>query len=584
MAGRSTQVLTGLNRSMMLKRTLISCLVVLSTLVCAQTGGTAEPSRMPDVLHQIEAAAARGTLDYETALLYKVRAISNPSALPEPYRAQAMATPIRCGTPVVAEAYSSLNRLSVSAQNEITSSFSRRPTDSTYVSPGGNFVLHYDLDSVNAVPSADDDSSGFPDFIERLAIYLDSAWNFEVETLGWRRPPSDGTAGGDSLYDVYPTSIGFTYGVTVQDSPGPEDWNDYSSYILLNKSFLGFPPNDDPEGDQIGSMKVTCAHEFNHACQFATSPLHMLVLESWWQEISATWMEDIVYDNVNDNYNFLDDYFVDPTISLFDGGLRKYGAFGFAKLMEEAYDTAVVRDAWELMRWLPAKEAIDSTLSFYGSGLSGVFDQFANWNYFTNSRDDGLHFSEGAEYPLMPIYATHSQYPISNRPGPDLQVMSGSYIHFDPDPSGRDVVEVTFNGTNGIDWAPTLIQFDSSGASRTFDFQLHPATSDGKVYVGSFDDMARAVLIGNNVQWSGGADHYTYSVRFLTRADCDDDADADIFDMLYLIESIFSGGPAPVPVWQVGDLNCSGGLDILDVSISIDYILKGGDPPCAPLD
>ncbi|MBD3297853.1 MAG: hypothetical protein GF341_04295 [candidate division Zixibacteria bacterium] len=568
----------------MRKRTLIWCVAALGLSIWARPAIASDRAPTPDVIHQIEAAAARGTLDFESALLYKVRAISNPAALPEPYRAQATATPIRCGTPVVAEAYSSLNRLSVSAQNEITSSFSRRPTDSTYVSPGGYFVLHYDLDSVNAVPSADDDSSGFPDFIERLALYLDSAWNVEVETLGWRRPPSDGTAGGDSLYDVYPTSIGFTYGVTVQDSPGPEEWNDYSSYILLNKSFLGFPPNDDPEGDQIGSMKVTCAHEFNHACQFATSPLHTLVADSWWQEISATWMEDIVYDMVNDNYNYLEDYFVDPTISLFDGGLRKYGAFGFAKVMEEAYDTAVVRDAWELMRWLQAKQAIDSAMSFYGSGLSGLFARFADWNYFTNSRDDGLHFSEGAEYPLMPIYATHLLYPILNRPGPDLQTMASSYIHFEPDPSGRDMVEFTFNGANGIDWAPTLIQFDSSGSRQTFEFDLDPVTSDGKLYLSSFDDMARAVLIGNNVHWSGGADHYTYSVRFLTRADCDDDADADIFDMLYLIESIFSGGPLPVPVWQMGDLNCSGGLDILDVSISIDYILKDGAAPCAPFE
>lgn len=162
--------------------------------------------------------------------------------------------------------------------------------------------------------------------------------------------------------------------------------------------------------------------------------------------------------------------------------------------------------------------------------------------------------------------------------------MSSSYIHLEPDPSGRDVVEITFDGTNSVSWAPTLIQFDSSGAGRTFDFALDPVTKDGTIYLGSFDDMARAVLIGANLNWTTGVGDYTYSLRFLTRGDCDDDADADIFDMLYLIETIFSDGPAPVPVWQVGDLNCSGGLDILDVSISIDYILKDGEAPCAPFE
>ncbi|GAB4321432.1 MAG: hypothetical protein Kow0074_12380 [Candidatus Zixiibacteriota bacterium] len=544
----------------------------------------AEASRRPTVIHTIDAAAARGDLDRETAILYKVRAIRNPEALPPLYRAEAQATPIRCGTPIVAEAFSALRTLSLEAQAEIESAFSRVPTDSTYVSPAGYFRLHYDLDSVNAVSATDDDASGFPDFIERLAVYLDSSWDYQVGALGWRRPPSDGTAGGDSLYDVYPTSIGFTYGITIQESPGPEAWNDYTSFILLNKSFLGFPPNDDPEGDQIGSMKVTCAHEFNHACQFATSPLHMLVFESWWQELSATWIEDIVYDNVNDNYNYLDEYFADPTISLFDGGLRKYGAFGFAKLMEEAYDTVVVRDVWEFMRWNTARDAIDSAMAPYGSGLSPVFDQFTEWNYYTNSRDDGLHFSEGAAYPLMPIYATHSTYPLINRPGPSLQPLSTAYIRFNPDTMGRDVVQISFNGANGKQWMPTFIRFDSSGVGTVFDFETDPVTGDDTIYCGHFDDMEQGVLIATNADRESGESSFTYSVRFLVRGDCDNDADADIFDMLYLIESIFSGGPAPQPVWQVGDLNCSGGLDILDVSVSIDYILKGGETLCPPFN
>jgi len=563
-------------------RTLIVLLTVLATS-CAVAMARTAPSDQ-SVIGQIDAAAASGRLTYETALLYKVRALRFPERLPEPFRTAAYAIPIKCGTPVMMEAMNAAPSLSTAFRAEVEEASTRPPTDSVYATASGHFLIHYDLDSVNKVPATDADSSGHPDFIEMLALYLDSCWSYEVDYLGWRMPPDDGVAGGDGRYDVYPTSIGLVYGFTIQDQPGPEPWSDYTSYILLNKSFMGFPPNDDPEGDQAGTMKATCAHEFNHACQFADNALQQHVAESWFQELSATWIEDVVYDTVNDNYYFLDDFFPFPQLTLFDGGQHKYGAFVFGKFIEESLDTNVIRSAWDKMRWSGASVSLDTALMDKGSSFAATYRTFAGWNYFTDTRNLGLHYSEADRYPLVPITRTESVYPLGPKSGATIQAMAADYVEFLPDGGGHDVVEVFFNGANGTAWQAAFWQVDSSGSAVEHAFTLDPATGNGTIYLGGFDTMTKGVLVAANCNTSTSEVGYQYTLQFLARADCNHNGFADIFDVLYLIDFVYNNGPAPVPFWEVGDLNCSGGIDILDISIIIDYALKGGATPCPPID
>lgn len=564
------------------RRTLIVALVV-----CAVASGSARARTAPSssgVMAQIDAAVASGRITAETALIYKVRAVRFPERLPEPFRSAAIGAPIKCGTPVMMEAMQAAPSLSPAFRAEVAEAAARIPTDSVYESPGGHFLIHYDLDSVNTVPAADTDGSGFPDFIEKLALYFDSSWTEEVDNLGWRQPPADGIGGGDGRYDVYPTSIGLTYGLTIQDQQGPEPWNDYSSYILLNKAFLGFPPNDDPEGDQAGTMKVTCAHEFNHACQFADSPLHLKSSESWWQELSATWMEDVVYDTVNDNYNYLDDFFDYPQLSLLDGSLHKYGAFVLGKFIQESLDPDAIRQSWEKMRWSAATVSIDTALMDEGSSLATAYRTFAGWNYFTDTRDLGISYAEGLRYPLVPITRTESAYPLGPRNGAAVQSLAADYTEFLPDPLGRDVVEFSFNGANGTSWQAAMWLIDSSGNAVEHPISLDPVTGNGAVYIGGFDKIARGVLVASNVNLVISEASYQYSLGFLARADCNYNGYADIFDVLHLIDFVYNNGPQPLPLWEVGDLNCSGGIDILDISVAIDYILHGGATPCPPID
>ncbi len=62
--------------------------------------------------------------------------------------------------------------------------------------------------------------------------------------------------------------------------------------------------------------------------------------------------------------------------------------------------------------------------------------------------------------------------------------------------------------------------------------------------------------------------------------DANSDAAIDIADVVFLINYIFSGGPAPRPIVQ-GDIDCSSDINIADAVYLIAYIFSGGAAPCA---
>lgn len=66
-----------------------------------------------------------------------------------------------------------------------------------------------------------------------------------------------------------------------------------------------------------------------------------------------------------------------------------------------------------------------------------------------------------------------------------------------------------------------------------------------------------------------------------TLGDVNGDGLVNITDVVYIIDYIFSGGPAPVPLPFVGDVNCDHLTNVTDVVYLIDWIFVGGPAPCA---
>ena len=65
------------------------------------------------------------------------------------------------------------------------------------------------------------------------------------------------------------------------------------------------------------------------------------------------------------------------------------------------------------------------------------------------------------------------------------------------------------------------------------------------------------------------------------RGDCNADGLVNSADVIWLVNHIFKGGPAPQPPSQ-GNTDCVGGLTSADAIRLVNYIFKGAEVPACP--
>jgi hypothetical protein len=78
---------------------------------------------------------------------------------------------------------------------------------------------------------------------------------------------------------------------------------------------------------------------------------------------------------------------------------------------------------------------------------------------------------------------------------------------------------------------------------------------------------------------TGGGDGGCCIPPIRGNVDYDAGDNIDISDLVYLVDYMFNGGPAP-PCFEEADIDCSGGLDISDLVYLVDYMFNGGSAPC----
>jgi len=88
---------------------------------------------------------------------------------------------------------------------------------------------------------------------------------------------------------------------------------------------------------------------------------------------------------------------------------------------------------------------------------------------------------------------------------------------------------------------------------------------------------------GDQTIWAAHLDHCCGSACCLHRGDLDHSdggTPIDIADLVYLVDYMFNGGPAPL-CWDEGDVDGSGTppIDISDLVYLVDYMFTGGPPP-----
>ena len=156
---------------------------------------------------------------------------------------------------------------------------------------------------------------------------------------GYRAPKGDGTRGGGSnKTDIYVADIGDDglYGYCTSDQKIPNDgpFNAWA-YCVVDDDYAA---NEFPTNTALENLQVTVAHEYFHAVQFG----YDIDEDSWFLEATAAWVEDEMYDNVNDNLQYLEQSPLRlPRVPMDTfGGSFHYGTWIFFRYLTERSPTS----------------------------------------------------------------------------------------------------------------------------------------------------------------------------------------------------------------------------------------------------
>ncbi|MGQ9559646.1 MAG: MXAN_6640 family putative metalloprotease [Candidatus Oleimicrobiaceae bacterium] len=353
--------------------------------VVTLTAGASED--FTSFLHRQRAA---GLLSSQEELVLKVLAMANPAALPEPYRSLPR-PPGKCGTMTLWEVRLEWPRFT-DLQRETLAPYVTRPSLPLWlISPSGRFKVHYTTSGIHQTTES---------FAREAALAFDQAYEVEVVQMGYPAPPPDNGMDG-AEYDVYIQNIA-DYGWTYPESPVPETpASDWTTYIIVDNDYArGFYSKG------VDGLRVTAAHEFFHAIHFGIREPQRepaATADLFYYEVSSTWMEDVVYDEVNDYYNYLNGFFQWPDLPFNTAdGWREYGMAVWNHFVAKRVGTEAIRESWLNMRTTHGMFAIRQALLVRGLTFEDALAEFAVWNMFTGSRADTVTFyPEGKHYPAI---------------------------------------------------------------------------------------------------------------------------------------------------------------------------------------
>ncbi|MFQ5601996.1 MAG: MXAN_6640 family putative metalloprotease [bacterium] len=313
----------------------------------------------------------------------------------------------KCATMLLAEVRLNFHRFTPKQQTILNEALARPDHLPNFmISSDGRFKIHYTTDGFDAVSPTDLNSNQIPDFVEEMASAFENSYQVEIDDLGYQTPPDD--AGRDGAeYDVYiinlkPQQI---YGETrLEDSVPGTPQNDLRGYFVVDNNY-------DPERYFSGGVEgaqVTAAHEFYHLVQFGYRDL-LYMDEAFYYEFSSIWMEDVVYDDINDYYQYFlgnNSFFRRRDVPFNSFVRSNFGEALWNFFLVKKFDKVdLIRRTWEIMQSnVSAIEAINQSLFENGSNFRTEFGDFAVWNYFTGRRADPVNFyEESAEYPEVKL-------------------------------------------------------------------------------------------------------------------------------------------------------------------------------------
>ena len=376
-----------------------------------------------------------------------------------------------------------------------------------------HFCIHWvtspNPDDPDVPPLASNDGDSIPDFVQTMSQVFENVFAVENIGMGWREPTPDGTRGGDfNKVDVYLKQLG-DQGIFGYATPDPgQQSNSQAAYLVMDDDFT---PSEYPRySDPLPPMQVTAAHEYNHVLQFGYDVLQ----DAWMFESTAVWMEDKVYDDINDYVSYLGPWsrLTEIPLTTFNPGdladplnVKVYGDVVLNRWIDERYGADTIRAAWEKsLETRPASfapDAYDAALLAQGTTFFDAFTRFAadtaEWR--------AAGFEEGAAWPDVERATSTNLAPGGN--GVEGRLDHASYALLNVTPTADERIKLIGSIPRGTRGAFALVGREGPMEGGTPVVELKRLSSGGRTSV-EIANPARferitAVLINGDMTQSG---------------------------------------------------------------------------------
>lgn len=386
-----------------------------------------------------------------------------------------------------------------------------------------HFLIHFTRTGEGAVPAADDDASGIPDYVEHIGRELERTWRLQVEVMGFAPPPTDGGLGGDDRFDVY--LLPYSYfavvvsdGAYIYDNPNTiaTEQRASFSYMILDNTFERYRQYGLTPFEAVGT---TAAHELNHTLQYGYDAYE----ELWLMEATAALMEKLAYPAINDNIGYLPIAAEEPDACLSnrDPFYRPYSSWWFLKYLTERHPLGVrvLPHIWDAARDRDGLEAVNHALN------GDLVTYWQAWNVARLTRqvcplNAPYCMAEAALYPNLLIEGrlTPNGWPgyLTYEPPDGLGALGVDVVDLTPLIANRLPVDVVVKSqTPGVPLQARLVGLNARGRVSVHPVPLTGDPAGGILRINPLDFASMYLLIENPtlpLEAECGLVHATYHV------------------------------------------------------------------------